>query len=133
MKVYPVLATSLFLFHSVVCGIRKTKLTNDTAWPILYYVEGGINMASGLDGLYRFLADEDLTPHARSVIRYDATSEEFKTLSFYSKLSKTSNCRASFDKWDCEGCKDLLPDGVVVRSFSTFPLGITGNIVVSDT
>jgi hypothetical protein len=131
MKVYAVLAATLLLIHSVVCD-RYTKPSNDVSWPVLYYTDAANQRSNGLDGLYRLLEDKDLTPDARSVVYYNSTSEEYKRFSFYSKLSKTSNCSPTLDKWDCDNCKEILPDGVVVRSFATFPLGITGNIVVSD-
>jgi hypothetical protein len=51
---------------------------------------------------------------------------------FHAQLARTANCRGSSDKWDCENCTAILPDGVVVRSFVTFPLAITGNIVKSE-
>ena len=51
---------------------------------------------------------------------------------FYSNLCKTSNCRASLDKWDCENCVTTLPDGVVARSFQTYPLGVTGQVIISE-
>ncbi|OAD05842.1 hypothetical protein MUCCIDRAFT_119940, partial [Mucor lusitanicus CBS 277.49] len=50
----------------------------------------------------------------------------------HAALCRTSNCRASFDKWDCgELCETYLPDGEVIRSYNTFPMGVAGNVVLS--
>lgn len=73
-----------------------------------------------------------ILPNAANVYRYDNTSEVVKSAIFYSNLCKTSNCRASLDKWDCENCATTLPDGVVARSFQTYPLGVTGEVIISE-
>ncbi|KAI8094430.1 Alpha/Beta hydrolase protein [Thamnidium elegans] len=71
-------------------------------------------------------------PNAHEVYHYDNSSEAIKTALFYSNLCRTSNCRASLDKWDCENCVSTLPDGMVIRSFQTYPLGVTGQIILSE-
>jgi hypothetical protein len=76
--------------------------------------------------------ESDLLPNANTVHRYDNSSDVFKLAVFYANMCKTSNCRASFDKWDCENCKSTLPDGVVVRAFQTYPLGMTGEVIISE-
>ncbi|KAI9333067.1 Alpha/Beta hydrolase protein [Pilaira anomala] len=71
-------------------------------------------------------------PKSQRIYRFNSTSNVIKTALFYSNLCKTSNCRASLDKWDCENCLSTLPDGTVIRSFQTFPLGVTGQVILSE-
>ncbi|KAI9265329.1 Alpha/Beta hydrolase protein [Helicostylum pulchrum] len=76
--------------------------------------------------------NESLTlPNAQKVYHYNSSSDAVTTALFYSNLCRTSNCRASLDKWDCENCVSTLPDGMVIRSFQTYPLGVTGQIILS--
>lgn len=77
--------------------------------------------------------NESLTlPNAQQVYHYNSSSEVVKAALFYSNICRTSNCRASLDKWDCENCVSTLPDGMVIRSFQTYPLGVTGQIILSE-
>lgn len=71
-------------------------------------------------------------PKSQKIYRFNSTSSVIKTALFYSNLCKTSNCRASLDKWDCENCLSTLPDGAVIRTFQTFPLGVTGQVILSE-
>ncbi|KAI8367334.1 hypothetical protein BD560DRAFT_353606 [Blakeslea trispora] len=47
---------------------------------------------------------------------------------FFAKLTRTSNCRASYDKLDCPFCKEILPDAHVAVTYGKNPLGISGHI-----
>ncbi|GAA5795292.1 hypothetical protein HPULCUR_000647 [Helicostylum pulchrum] len=58
--------------------------------------------------------NESLTlPNAQKVYHYNSSSDAVTTALFYSNLCRTSNCRASLDKWDCENCVSTLPDGAL--------------------
>lgn len=81
---------------------------------------------------YRDLDEAAHLPDAEQIFRFNRTSDVVKQAVFYSNLCRASNCRASLDKWDCENCVSTLPDGMVIRSFQTYPLGVTGEIVTSE-
>jgi hypothetical protein len=68
---------------------------------------------------------------AEKVEYYDENSDIVTDLVFHSRLARTINCRQSFDHWDCEDCKNVLPDAQVVRTFGTYPLDIVGQVLVS--
>lgn len=70
---------------------------------------------------------------APKVYRYDTESDVYQEAVLYAKLCAASNCKASYDKWDCgENCNSTIPDGVIIRSFSTHPLGVHGYILRSE-
>lgn len=81
---------------------------------------------------YRDLDEVSHLPDADQIFRFNRTSDVVKQAVFYSNLCRASNCRASLDKWDCENCVSTLPDGMVIRAFQTYPLGVTGEIVTSE-
>lgn len=81
---------------------------------------------------YRDLNEASVLPDASQIYRFNRTSDVVKQAVFYSNLCRASNCRASLDKWDCENCLSTLPDGMVVRAFQTYPLGVTGEVVTSE-
>jgi hypothetical protein len=77
---------------------------------------------------------DDITvlPVSKDMYHVNSTSNEiYRKGLFLAGMTRSSNCRASLDKWDCPTCKSTLPDGVVVRSFRTHPLDVTGYIVAS--
>jgi hypothetical protein len=82
----------------------------------------------------RETVDEDVDlDMATNVYKYDTKSDEYQEAVLYAKLCAASNCKASYDKWDCgEYCDSTIPDGVVIRSFSTHPLGVNGYILRSE-
>ncbi|KAK4511289.1 uncharacterized protein ATC70_012504 [Mucor velutinosus] len=122
--------------HSALC-IRTQSAGPDASWPIIYFSNGESDVSSNVyDQIgfeFRRRIDEyNLVPPARDVRRYNNTSPEFLNAQFHAALCRTSNCRASFDKWDCgELCDTYLPDGQVIRSFNTFPMGVAGYVVLS--
>jgi hypothetical protein len=124
------------ILHSAVCVQQQSPGPN-ALWPIIYAGSGnsGLNLLSfeQIDGkIERRMYEYDLLPPAQNVYRYNSTTPEFIDAHFHAALSRTSNCRPSYDKWDCgELCETYLPDGEVIRSFSTFPMGITGSVVLS--
>ncbi|KAI8639982.1 Alpha/Beta hydrolase protein [Parasitella parasitica] len=70
---------------------------------------------------------------APKVYMYQNTSSEYQEAVFYAKMCAASNCKASYDKWDCgEYCNTTVPDGVVIRTFATHPLGVHGYILRSE-
>lgn len=91
------------------------------------------NLYDQIDLEFRRRIDEyKLVPPAQNVRRYNNTSPEFLDAQFHAALCRTSNCRPSFDKWDCgELCDTYLPDGEVIRPFNTFPMGVAGYVVLS--
>ncbi|KAI8639986.1 Alpha/Beta hydrolase protein [Parasitella parasitica] len=124
------------VLHPASC-IRTQTPGPDASWPIIYSSNGESDVTAndydqiGPD-LRRKIHEYDLLPASRKVLRYSANTPEFLDGQFHAALCRTSNCRASFDKWDCgELCETYLPDGQVLRAFSTFPMGVTGNIVLS--
>lgn len=124
------------ILHPVLC-IRTQSPGPDASWPIIYSSNGesdvGYNEYEQIELEFRRRIDEvGLVPPARNVRRYNNTSPEFLDAQFHAALCRTSNCRASFDKWDCgELCETYLPDGEVIRSYNTFPMGVAGNVVLS--
>ncbi|RCH91295.1 hypothetical protein CU098_002081, partial [Rhizopus stolonifer] len=80
----------------------------------------------------RRLDDQDSLPPSSTVLYFDETSEAVQDAIFYAKLTRTSNCRPSYDKLNCPFCKEILPDGYVVQTYGNNPLGITGYIAVSE-
>ncbi|KAI8884230.1 alpha/beta-hydrolase [Backusella circina FSU 941] len=71
--------------------------------------------------------------NATEVKFYNATSSTVQDLKYHVLLCKSVNCRDSLDKWDCPFCKRYFPDIEVVRTFGTYPLDITGEILLSRT
>ncbi|CEP11476.1 hypothetical protein [Parasitella parasitica] len=124
------------ILHPAVC-IRTQTPGPDASWPIIYSSNGESDATAqdydriGSD-FRRNLHEYELLPAAREVLRYNASTQEFLDAQFHAALCRTSNCRASFDKWDCgELCETYLPDGQVIRAFSTFPMGVS-NIKLVD-
>jgi hypothetical protein len=69
--------------------------------------------------------------HATEVRYYNSTSPTVQDLKYHALLCKSVNCRDSLDKWDCPFCTQYFPDIEVVRTFGTYPLDITGEILLS--
>jgi hypothetical protein len=128
----------LGLLEFVHCT-RKMEPGSDERWPIIYYNDG-VDQPTGFvrslraarKGFNRYLDEDFLVPASQEVSYFNETSDMVQQAVFYAQLARAANCRGSFDKWDCENCKAILPDGIVVRSFSTFPFGVTGSIVKSE-
>ncbi|CAO3649937.1 unnamed protein product [Mucor fragilis] len=82
----------------------------------------------------RVLEKEELNLSvAPKIYTYSNTSDVYQEAVLYAKLCAASNCKASYDKWDCgEYCSSTVPDGVVIRAFATHPLGIHGYVLRSQ-
>ncbi len=76
--------------------------------------------------------DISVLPLSRGMYRANETSDIYKKGVFVASMTRSSNCRASLDKWNCTTCNSTVPDGVVVRTFRTYPLDATGFIVLSE-
>ncbi|KAI8992307.1 Alpha/Beta hydrolase protein [Pilobolus umbonatus] len=135
---YGSLSCLLFLLSTVMADM--TMEAGSERWPIIYKNEDPVDTPSPkinslIDLLSRVFIkdsnDELFTPPASTVIEYANHSDLIQDFIFYSALCKTTNCRKSVDKWDCAQCKQILPDGRVVRSFITYPFDVTGQVVVS--
>ncbi|CAO0790106.1 unnamed protein product [Mucor circinelloides] len=124
------------ILQPALCN-RTERPGPDASWPIIYSSNGDSDVSSNVYDqigveFRRRINEYDLLPPAKEVLRYNNTSPEFLDAQFHAALCRTSNCRASFDKWDCgELCDTYLPDGEVIRSFNTFPMGVAGYIVLS--
>lgn len=124
------------ILHPAIC-IRRQSPGPDASWPIIYTSNGDSDATpivyDQIDGEFRRrLYEYELLPPAKSVYRYNSTTPEFIDAQFHAAMCRTSNCRASYDKWDCgKLCETYLPDGVVIRAFNTFPLGVSGSVVLS--
>ncbi|OBZ88261.1 Lipase [Choanephora cucurbitarum] len=82
---------------------------------------------------YRRVLNEDILLPSATVVRYQYNdTDTLADIMFYAKLTKTSNCRASYDKLDCPFCKEILPDAHVVVTYGKNPLGVSGHISVSE-
>lgn len=141
------LLIALFILLPLIIPLVKC-LENDTPQPQRQLPQGtlvdnstdileeGKNILSNIIATLPFpqrpINESAILPNADLVHRYDNTSEVYKLAVFYANMCRTSNCRASFDKWDCENCHSTLPDGVVIRAFQTYPLGVTGEVVLSE-
>ncbi|RCI00693.1 hypothetical protein CU098_005111 [Rhizopus stolonifer] len=137
MKANYIYFVVLILTRLVYCT-RTTRPGTHPLWPTIYANDGQFEFSNALGAalgtitsIIRVLKEGEILPNAQNVTHFDATSSVYKDAAFHARLARTSNCRASSDKWDCEQCQSTLPDGIVVRSFSTFPLGVTGNVVLS--
>lgn len=124
------------ILRPVVC-IRTQSPGPDASWPIIYTSNGGSDVIPIVydqigDEFRRRLYEYELLPPAKDIYRYNSTTPEFLDAQFHAAMCRTSNCRASYDKWDCgKLCETYLPDGVVIRAFNTFPLGVSGSVVLS--
>lgn len=126
---------AMFL-HLVSC-IHFTRPGITNLWPVLYYNTekpnpdlSTIDLSSG--HFMRKINDAEYVPQSVKLYRLSNSTKEYQEGIFRAKLCKSSNCKPSYDKWNCDDCKDFMPDGVVLRSFSTFPVGTTGFIVISE-
>ncbi|CAO0790110.1 unnamed protein product [Mucor circinelloides] len=98
------------------------------------------NLAHLVDALFRsmnyhrvFDKEELNLAVAPKTYTYNNASDVYKEAVLYAKLCAASNCKASYDKWDCgEYCNSTVPDGVVVRAFATHPLGVHGYVLRSQ-
>lgn len=103
-------------------------------------IETVTNLAHLADVLLRSMSyhrelgkEESSLPNAPKTYTYNSTSDVYREAVLYSKLCAASNCKASYDKWDCgENCNSTVPDGVVIRAFATHPLGIHGYVLRSQ-
>ncbi|RCI03428.1 hypothetical protein CU098_012482 [Rhizopus stolonifer] len=126
------------IFISLASCLRTAQVNDDPRWPVLYYsdepyfelynpkspLSGYIEMAQG--GVYLESNESYLLPATENMITFDQNSALAKEFMFVSSLCTTANCRESLDHWDCPKCPQLVPDGVVVRSFQTHPNEVTG-------
>lgn len=133
------------IFISLASCLRTAQVNDDPRWPVLYYsdepyfelynpkspLSGYIEMAQG--GVYLESNESYLLPATENMITFDQNSALAKEFMFVSSLCTTANCRESLDHWDCPKCPQLVPDGVVVRSFQTHPNEVTGFILRSKT
>ncbi|CAO3697685.1 unnamed protein product [Rhizopus stolonifer] len=131
------------IFINLASCLRTEQANDDPRWPVLYYsdepyfelynpnssLSGYIEMAQG--GAYLKSNESYLLSATENVITFDQNSAVAKEFMFISSLCTTTNCRESLDHWDCPKCPQLVPDGVVVRSFQTYPNEVTGFILRS--
>ncbi|KAL9539280.1 hypothetical protein MBANPS3_010361 [Mucor bainieri] len=119
---------------------QSTNLALDPFKALAPIIEAVTNLAHLADVLlrsmnyHRELGKEELNlPAAPKTYTYNDTSDVYQEAVLYAKLCAASNCKASYDKWDCgEYCNSTVPDGVVIRAFATHPLGVHGYVLRSQ-
>ncbi|OBZ88266.1 hypothetical protein A0J61_03682 [Choanephora cucurbitarum] len=138
MKVKNAYLAFLIVYPQFVFSVRSTKPGPNALWPVLYFNdairEPPSSFTSALESLSsvaRVLDENSILPGAQSTSTFNGRSNEYKDAVFYSELARAVACRPLSDYWDCDLCMKLLPDAVVVRSFSTFPLDVTGILLMS--
>lgn len=120
---YCVLAV-LFIQYIQCISLFKRDVTDPDWIQVLKLIQKAYSNVEGW-------LDEDL-PLAAKVEVFNETSDVYLDATFHAKLSKSANCRGSYDKWDCIDCAIFLPDGAVIRGFTTHPLNVAGTIVKSE-
>jgi hypothetical protein len=126
MKISIVLIIS-FTASLVHCQVPKSPLQD--------FADNVENFFSIFDLIYEsfFQPQDDISvlPVSKDMYHVNGTSEIYKKGVFVAGMTRSSNCRASLDKWDCPTCNTTLPDGVVVRAIRNHPSDATGYIAVS--
>ncbi|KAK4511293.1 zinc metalloprotease [Mucor velutinosus] len=120
-----------------VQGINPTLDAFSTLAPIMDTVVNLARLADDLLGsmsYHRALGKEESNlPTASKTYTYSNTSDVYQEAVMYAQLCAASNCKASYDKWDCgKYCNSTVPDGVVIRAFATHPLGVHGYVLRSQ-
>ncbi|GAN07731.1 hypothetical protein MAM1_0173c07234 [Mucor ambiguus] len=115
-------------------SIQSTNPASDPFKALAPIIETVTNFARLADVLLRSISyhrelgkEESNLPASPKTYTYSNTSDVYQESVLYAKLCAASNCKASYDKWDCgEYCNSTVPDGVVIRAFATHPLGVHG-------